>query len=518
MQRQARRDKIRERSQHKTATANMPVDYSKWDRLELSDDSDIEVHPNVDKRSFINAKRRQIHEQREVRKRQIKQLKTEREINSALLGRVERMLKALEAQVGREELVSGGDGAAEGVLLRTMVEVSAQEKNDEEEAVPEGGLTYGKMVASLIDQVKKEVDEKKVTGAEARFNAFIEAIKAHQRKIIDLNNQAGTKLAELEKEEASKITSESIHEGFSSGYVNKSSSSSSSKPSTGGKQTTVELLNPGAKAAPAQSSYTPPTDPDDVEITPLALKFVQIPENSHSELMTFIRLNPEIVREHQTDGLLMEAFNAAMAGNHTRAHACVHHGLLLQYCRQLGPDGIELFFKRITTKGHQAQKVFKDDVESTFARIKTRAKEIAHKKEEEVETIQLHAVEPGTQITISIPPADSEDPEEKKNRAIFEGFSKDLQDALTTGSLESVNKVLARMSVPEAEKVVEQLSEGGMLSLESEIIDATTEEGKEQIKRLEEEAKKKKEEDAKEVERLESMKEEDFEDDDVVKK
>jgi cell division cycle protein 37 len=27
------------------------MDYSKWDKLELSDDSDIEVHPNIDKKS-----------------------------------------------------------------------------------------------------------------------------------------------------------------------------------------------------------------------------------------------------------------------------------------------------------------------------------------------------------------------------------------------------------------------------------------------------------------------------------
>ena len=49
----------------------MPVDYSKWDALELSDDSDFEPHPNVDKRSFIRAKQHQIHEQRAVRKHQV---------------------------------------------------------------------------------------------------------------------------------------------------------------------------------------------------------------------------------------------------------------------------------------------------------------------------------------------------------------------------------------------------------------------------------------------------------------
>ncbi|KAI9621058.1 hypothetical protein H4Q26_013252 [Puccinia striiformis f. sp. tritici PST-130] len=46
----------------------MPLNYSKWDALELSDDSDIECHPNVDKRSFIRLKQRQIHQKRDERK------------------------------------------------------------------------------------------------------------------------------------------------------------------------------------------------------------------------------------------------------------------------------------------------------------------------------------------------------------------------------------------------------------------------------------------------------------------
>ena len=37
------------------------LNYAKWDNLELSDDSDIEVHPNVDKKSFIRWKQRDIH-------------------------------------------------------------------------------------------------------------------------------------------------------------------------------------------------------------------------------------------------------------------------------------------------------------------------------------------------------------------------------------------------------------------------------------------------------------------------
>ena len=65
------------------------LNYSKWDNLELSDDSDVEVHPNVDKKSFIRWKQRDIHEKREVRKMEYAALHKELENNEALLPKLQ---------------------------------------------------------------------------------------------------------------------------------------------------------------------------------------------------------------------------------------------------------------------------------------------------------------------------------------------------------------------------------------------------------------------------------------------
>lgn len=66
-----------ERRNHQaTIRAKMAIDYSKWDKIELSDDSDVEVHPNVDKKSFIKWKQQSIHEQRFKRNQDIKNLET----------------------------------------------------------------------------------------------------------------------------------------------------------------------------------------------------------------------------------------------------------------------------------------------------------------------------------------------------------------------------------------------------------------------------------------------------------
>jgi len=165
---------------------------------------------------------------------------------------------------------------------------------------------------------------------------------------------------------------------------------------------------------------------------------------------------------------------------------------MLQYCRQLGKDGVGLFFKRIQTTGHQARKLFLDDVNTTYARIKTRTAELAKQKDEEGgsgdrEQIQLHAVDPNTTINIITPPPmdQCQSDEERAAREIFDSFPPGLQRALEDGSLDKVNEVLGKMSVDEAEQIVDQLGNGGMLSLEEGLIDATTEEGKRQVEEIE---------------------------------
>ena len=131
---------------------------------------------------------------------------------------------------------------------------------------------------------------------------------------------------------------------------------------------------------------------------------------------------------------------------------------------------------------------------STYVRIKSRTGEIAKeralnpKATEDAEQIQLHAVEPGTEIHINIPQSNSSEPIEQKSREIFERFPPGLQRALESGTLDKVNEVLGKMSVEEAEEVVEQLGEGGMLSLEQGVIDGTTEEGQERLRQLEKQA------------------------------
>lgn len=355
------------------------------------------------------------------------------------------------------------------------------------------------MMAALVDQCKQAVD--KTNPTDGRYNAFVTEIASHHAKVEDLQVQLLQKLAELEKEEKSKITSESIHTGFDSSHVAKSA------PSTSKSSSGPELLNP-IRPSPDQSAGSDAdiedasiltkapgngdSDDEDMEASPMAKKFATIKPGDYRSSLEFISKNLDILAEKNTDGLLVEAFNAQTEHKDNYARQCVNQALLLQYCRQLGRDGVQLFFKRIMTPGHQAQKLFMDDVNDTYARIRSRCRELETQRQRDeaegtggVEQIQLHAVDPNTKIHIQVPPKESDDQDTKQAREIFETFPPGLQRALESGSLDKVNEVLGKMSVDEAEEVVGLLGNAGMLSMEEGVIDATTEEGRRQMEEIE---------------------------------
>ena len=331
------------------------------------------------------------------------------------------------------------------------------------------------MMATLVDQVKKEVDDK---NSENRFQEYIKAIEGHQTKVKNLQKQLLVKLADLEKEEGKKITSDSIHTGFDSSHVSKEQPKTPVKKPQSQKLENVEVLNPGAlkrnnsvssgaEADVEEDAVEAQGDEDHIEPTRLGKEFAKIKIGDYKTCLNYISQNPDVVAERETDGLLVSGFNSQLEGKDEYAKQCIHQALLLQYCRQLGRDGVGLFFKRITTPGHQARQVFLDDVNSTYARIRTRAAEIAADRESDaangvgVEQIQLHAVDPGTTINITIPPKTSEDPQQQAARQVFDSFPPGLQRALESGSLDEVNKVLGKMSVEEAEEIIGQLGEVG---------------------------------------------------------
>jgi cell division cycle protein 37 len=134
------------------------------------------------------------------------------------------------------------------------------------------------------------------------------------------------------------------------------------------KEETIEVLNPGSASSVGPflsfvqcslaepQSATPATDPEEEEdlpdfgpLTPAARQFVQIPIGDFQKSYAFIQKDSSVLSESSHDSLLAEAFDAERRGDKGLAQRCVHQSLLVNYCRQLGRDGVGLFFQKYVT-------------------------------------------------------------------------------------------------------------------------------------------------------------------------
>ena len=291
-----------------------------------------------------------IHEERQKRKQQIGDLKAQRIINDELLRRIGLLVEALQK---RSEAVNSVDEQ----IFKTMMEITVNSQaidkppalsNYQHPRAKEPQPTYTQMMAGLVDQVKKEVDE---SNEQDRWKLFFTAFQSHHERLAKLQADVAVEQVKLEKEESSKITSESIHDGFNSGFVNKASSLGDKR--TTNKVTSIEQINPNVKPpSDAVSSGVEADVEDESEVdgsikpSAIGYDFAKISIGDYRKCLEFISEYPDVVSQKEENGLLIEAFNSQLDGKSEYAQQCVHQALLLQYCRQLGRDGVALFFKR----------------------------------------------------------------------------------------------------------------------------------------------------------------------------
>lgn len=165
----------------------MPIDYSKWNNIEISDDEDIECHPNIDKASFVRFKQREIHRQREERKERIAQLKANAVTNEKLLPIFEDLLKGPE------------------ITLENIDNVSETLKTSS--PVQEGEQNYGGLMAELLSQIKQHLS--KEGGKEQ--GAVMNELLRNRAMMMEVMEKEKAELEKLLKEQATKVTMEGIH-------------------------------------------------------------------------------------------------------------------------------------------------------------------------------------------------------------------------------------------------------------------------------------------------------------------
>jgi cell division cycle protein 37 len=160
------------------------------------------VHPNVDKRSFIRWKQRDIHEKRAQRRQDMENLALSNQVNRKLQHFIDLIITRL-------------DGATESIdHNHALAAFDFTEEELGEAPTGAKGPTYAKMLQSLFTAIKDEVGD-----VGNKKEAYIKQLRVHRGKIDGEIKKNDAERAKLEKEAKSKITTEGLREGFSSSVV-----------------------------------------------------------------------------------------------------------------------------------------------------------------------------------------------------------------------------------------------------------------------------------------------------------
>jgi cell division cycle protein 37 len=468
----------------------MPLNYSKWDALELSDDSDIEGHPNVDHKSLVRMKQRQIHEQRAVRKQRVAQCEAEVACNQVILPR----LKDIHAKL----LAPTHDKTPITYYNHLCDQLRTNPSPDKPPTTSPDQPTYDQMVLSLLLQISEKV--KGVEGDEEKAKKLAEELDGHMKDLVERTKELEKEIETEKQEQSKKITSEDVKDGFETHYQPPVPAPAplpnarAPKKSTA-KTTEFEVLNPTAVEKGKAAETSDDEEEEGIpELTPNLLEFSRLPLFAYEKSFEFIQKHRDVVVAGASDALLVAGFRAQRDGKSKYAKQCVHQSLLLQYGEKLGVDGFGMFFRKMITGDVRAKTVFEQDVEKTYALLveRVRISEQETAAESGRETIQLVPQSEDQVITFNVPdgpppenlvlegPGTEElDVEEVRNMLqfrweAFEAFPHDFQEALKTNKLEEVNKVLGELEVDDAEKIVEALQAAGIMSFAGDgIVDQT---------------------------------------------
>lgn len=463
----------------------MAIDYSKWDKLELSDDSDIEVHPNVDKNSFIKWKQRDIQEKRMQRNISIKSILVQLTMYVKLNKRMDFILdhfKDNRADLLDNKLIfklvddnfdksEKFNYEALKVEKKDTLRKGLQDLHFDQEEI-DNTPTYNEMIEDLFIQIKQDHPETKENP-----DILIQYLKDHRKKIDDVLSTQTVKLDDLLNEKAQLISSEDYHTGFDRSFMNKDVEE---KDDEVAKEVPKKKEAPKTTTTATEVINTPEVkihdELDELTLLKSTELFGKIASKDLRESADFLLKHTSLVSESQKDALIMTAFDSQLENKSLIAKQIVHQSLLLQYTAQLaGPkpkkdqiiQAIKLFFSKISEDNSQAKKAFYQDVENTYNHIVQRceiiSKEHAERGDEDEgeAKIQLRALDDGTQLSVNLPKEGTDE-----YNLFTSELSPEFQAAVKTGSLDAVNEEFAKLDITEAERILEVINQCGVIGVD----------------------------------------------------
>ena len=467
----------------------MPIDYSKWDKIELSDDSDVEVHPNVDKRSFIRWRQQDIHQKRDERNREIALLETQVPMYEELNRRVGILL----AKCGDSVLAN---------YQQVCDFLSKTFDSSKPPGVEEDAPTYNEMIEDLFTDIKGKLETASLDPNDGKL--VREQVANHTKKIEDVLSTQRDKLQTLYKERELHISSEDMHTGWDRSFLNKDSDVK--KPEQPKAQTVSEGSTTGSASAASSTSTTTKattTSTSTSSSTPVTksvsqkhnelssctesdeealAKYSEIPYENLVQIRDFLKTHTNIITQANKDSLLMSAFDSEFDDDHAKTKRIVGVSILLQYVLdvlnfkkieqkpQIQQVVQQLFDKMMGSGQQQVMSSFQQELASTFDHIQTRCKVLRQEQLESgelegTEKIQLKSLDDDTTLVVNLPDSESSDPTEQKRVELFKSLPERMQQALQTGTLDEVNNVFHGMPIEEAEHILEIFDEADIIGV-----------------------------------------------------
>ncbi|PVV01922.1 hypothetical protein BB560_003641 [Smittium megazygosporum] len=458
----------------------MPIDYSKWDNLEISDDSDVEIHPNIEKGTFIRLRQQKIRQDRERRAHTVRALESELEMNKKLAARLSEMISEIKEESKEQFAARMLDWSAKAEKQEAILNDvrKALEANEEYRQ-----LEFDELVDTLVYRVQQELAKSEViTKQNANPDIIklkvIDLLHGHIEKLKNRDPEARAEIENIKKEQRMHISADEVaKEGYNKTFINKQpkASTSSSKNNV----QSVELLNPGYEKNIKPEAEVPEnteslegnndedSDEESLTVDPDSMEFGMI--DSLDKSKDYILEHRHIIGQNKSDQLLVQAFRYQMRGESELAKQFVRQSLILTYIHQMGPSGINIFFSKIVIKGNPGNVMFFNDIEKRYNHIVERCKIL--KKEQEtsqIESIQLQTDSPDSTIRTYVP--DKSNPDDKEKWALFEQLPVDFQEALKTGTIDAINQALAKIPGSKAEEILQTCGKGGFLVIDEEIL------------------------------------------------
>lgn len=487
----------------------MPIDYSKWDSLEISDDEDFECHPNVDKKSMMRWKQQQIHRDRTQRQDQLGLLKKELETT-------DRFLKWLPEKLAG--LTAGDTVSVVSFLTQLGPQVEKEftdvmrndfkkrmEKWPQNWDVPDHGPVlrehkpWDEQVAEVMKVMTAYAAEHKDSPS---FN-LLGHVKELFNKLLDRYAQRQpvikAQIDEIQKQIDSKITMENLKTGF-----DKTAISEGDKPAAGMAQAsnevesaqTVETIHTPAQSSSSQAIASAAEEEIYEELHDEIVQEMESSEEDlkkcHPKLLAFSQMSdfgkmlpllmesPDLLTEKNEDALLIRALTLEILKKSKEARNCVITSLILKYSRNLGKGGVQVFFSKLEGSSSNAQSMFFNDVEKTYGHIQKRGQVLRnerianHRKHQEAAAEHEERLKALYELFLqedgSLKYALRENPTEEdlKRAEWFNALDRKYQEGLLLQDVDKINEFLGSLDEGEADRQAKMAIEAGFIQVEEE--------------------------------------------------